>query len=72
MFKRHPLLAALHTKKSAHAHNVFFGFDFCASLERQVDEIKNSKSEIILKLPHPLFAPYHRIFNSRGHLNVHI
>ena len=30
-------------KKSAHAHNVFFGLGFWASLERRVDEIKNSK-----------------------------
>ena len=45
-------------KKSAHAHNVFFRFGFRASLERKVDEIKNSKSEIILKLPHLLFLPF--------------
>ena len=27
-------------KKTAHAHNVFFGFVFSASLELRVDEIK--------------------------------
>ena len=34
-------------KESVHAHNVFFGFDFWASLERRVDEIKNSEIKII-------------------------
>ena len=53
-------------KKSAHAHNVFFGFGFCALLERRVDEIGNRKSKIILYLPHPSFARYHRIFNFFG------
>ena len=44
----------------------YYSFGFCASLERRVDEIKNSKSEIILKLPHLLFTHYHRIFNFSG------
>ena len=64
-FQQHSLLTALH-KKSTHAHNVFFGFGFCALLERRVDEIKNSKSKIILQLPHSSFARYHRIFNFFG------
>ena len=34
--------------KSAHAHIVFYGFGFWALLERRVDEIKNSKSKLIL------------------------
>ena len=41
----------------------FFGFGFCALLERRVDKIKNSESKILLKLPRPSFARYHRIFN---------
>ena len=53
-------------KNSAHAHNALFGFGFRALLERMVDEFKNGKSEIILKLPHLLFVPYHRIFNFSG------
>ena len=61
-FQRHSLLAALH-KKTAHAHNAFFGFGFWTSLECRVDEIKNSKSDMIIKLSHLLFALYHRIFN---------
>ena len=56
-------------EKSTHAHNVFFGC--CALLEPRVDEIKNSNSTIILKLPHPSFAPSHGIINSLGHPNVH-
>ena len=44
------------------AHNVSFGFGLWASLERRVDEIKNSKSEITLKL----FALYYRIFILSG------
>ena len=49
----------------------FFGFVFLTSLERRVDEIKNSKSEIISKLPHLLFAPL--LFTiSVGHPIVHI
>ena len=56
---------------SAHAHNVFFGFGFCALLERRVDEIKNSKNKIILQLPHTSFARYHRIFIFLGHPIVH-
>ena len=62
-FQRHSLFTALNQKKSVHAHNVFFYFGFWASPERRVDEIKNSKSKIILWLPHPSFARYHRIFN---------
>ena len=60
-FQRHSLSTALHKKKSAHAHNVFFGFGFWASL---VDEIKNIKSTT--------FARYHRILNFLGHPNVYI
>ena len=44
----------------------FFGFSFCALLGRIVDEIDNSLSKIILLLPHPSFARYHRIFNFFG------
>ena len=58
-------------KKSAHAHNVFFGFGFWALLARIVDEIENSRSKIILYLPHASFARYHRIFIFLGHPNVH-
>ena len=49
-FQWHSLLTALHKKicTGAPPHNVFFGFGFCALLERRVDEIKNSKSKIIL------------------------
>ena len=56
-------------KKFAHAHNIFFGFWFFCILERSVDEIKNGKSKIILKLPHPVFARYHRIFIFLDHPN---
>ena len=41
-FQLHSLLTALHKK------NLRMGFGFCASLERRVDEMKNSKSKIIL------------------------
>ena len=41
-------MTALREKKSAHVHNVFFGFGFLALLARIVDEIENSKSKIIL------------------------
>ena len=57
-FQRHSLL---------HIYiNAIFGF--WALLGRIIDEIKNSKRKIILKLPHPSFAPDHRIFNFWGAL----
>ena len=52
-FQQHFFFGALHKRKnSLHAHNVFLGSGFWASLERRVDEIKTSKSEIILKILH--------------------
>ena len=36
------------------------------SLERRVDEIKNSTNKIISQLPHPTFARYNRIFSFFG------
>ena len=50
-------------KKSAHAHNVYFGFGYCALLSVGLLKSKNSKSKIISKLPHQSFAPGHRIFD---------
>ena len=52
-------------KKSAHEHNVFFGSGFGHRWNIGLIN-KNSKNEIILKLPHLLFALYHRIFNFSG------
>ena len=62
-FKQHSLLTALRAKKSAHAHNVFFGFGLWALLAR----IKSFYNY----LAHPSFAPYHRIFIFLGHPNIH-
>ena len=45
-FQRHSL-TALH-EKSTDAHNVFFGFGFCALRGRIDDEMESSKSKIIL------------------------
>ena len=65
-FQRHSLMAALYKKKICVCAKRIFGFWFLASLKRRVDEIKYSKSENFLKLPRPLFAQYHRIFNFSG------
>ena len=51
--------------------NLYFGFGFWASLERKIDEIKNSYSEIIFKLPHLLFAPITEFSIFVGHPNAH-
>ena len=50
----------------------FFGFGFWALLAPIFDEIENSKSKIILQLPHQSFARYHRILIFLGHPSVHI
>ena len=65
-FQWHSLLAALH-KKSAHAHNVFFGFCFWPSLERKVDENKNSNS----KITSPIICPLSQNFQLQWDTIMH-
>ena len=71
--QRNSLLTALHKKNLRMRITFFFGLGFCALLERRVDEIKNSKSKIIIYiyLIHHLFATTQfSIF--LGHPNAHV
>ena len=63
-------MAAMHKKNCACAQRIF-GFGLWASLGRGVDEIKNSRSEIILKFPQLLFAPITEFSILVGHPSVH-
>ena len=71
-FQVHSLLTVLHEKNLRVRTMYFFGFGFWALLAPIFDEIENSKSKIILQLPHQSFARYHRILIFLGHPSVHI